>query len=326
MPFAGKHICRSDVVERLVVPVAVVELDELPELPERVHIRTGPGHHVVPSTPRAGDALYCALWGLLSAELTDFTRLPVGIRRPTRCRLQFARRGGIGVIPVERSLSAMVNSPASATAPVVPDFEDLHETYRDRVYRVILRIVGDASDADDLTQETFLKVERSAAHVRHPEKVASWLYRVATNVALDHLRRSRRKDSSDALDPGSEHGGTLLDVETPSPASSLDTAESVSCVREYADRLPDQYRVIVILHDLEGLPMQQVADAMGSSVGATRVRLHRARKRFAEICQVECEQFYNEDGVLSCQPKSLISVQVAPSPCCESGSSDCCPA
>jgi RNA polymerase sigma-70 factor (ECF subfamily) len=221
----------------------------------------------------------------------------------------------------------MVNSPASAVAPAVPGLEEFHDAYRDRVYRVILRVVGDPSDAEDLTQETFLKVERSASQVRRPERVASWLYRVATNVALDHLRRSRRKDSTDALDPGSEHGGTtLLDEKIPSPASSLDTAESGNCVREYAGRLSDQYRVVLVLHDLEGLPMQQVADIMGSSVGATRVRLHRARKRFAEICEIECEQFYNDDGVLSCQPKSLISVQVAPSPCCEPGSSDCCPA
>ncbi len=219
----------------------------------------------------------------------------------------------------------MVNLPASATAPAAPELEKLHNTYRDRVYRVILRVVGDASDAEDLTQETFLKVERSASHVRDPDRVAAWLYRVATNVALDHLRRSRRKDSTDATDPGSEHRGTLLDVEIPSPASSLDAAESMDCVREYADRLPDQYRVVLILHDLEGLSMQQVADIMGSSMGATRVRLHRARKRFAEICEVECEQFYSEDGVLNCQPKSPTFVKFAPSLCCESGSPDCCP-
>lgn len=220
----------------------------------------------------------------------------------------------------------MVNSPASAVAPAVPDFEELHDAYRGRVYRVILRVVGDPSDAEDLTQETSLKVERSASQVRRPERVASWLYRVATNVALDHLRRSRRKDSTEVLDPGSEHGGALLDVETPSPASPLDTAESVSCVRGYADQLSDQYRVVLILHDLEGLPTQQVADVVGSSAGAARVRLLRARKRFAEICEIECEQFYNDDGILSCQPNSLISVQVAPSSCCGPDSSDCCPA
>ncbi len=61
---------------------------------------------------------------------------------------------------------------------------------------------------------------------------------------------------------------------------------------------------MLVLHDLEGLPLKLVAEVMGSTLGATKVRLHRARKRFAEICREECEQFYNEDGVLSCQLKS----------------------
>ena len=84
----------------------------------------------------------------------------------------------------------------------------------------------------------------------------------------------------------------------------LDSTESANAVRDNADQLPAQYRVALVLHDLEGLPLEQVAEVMGSSLGATKVRLHRARKRFAEICRAECEQFYNEDGVLSCQLKS----------------------
>ena len=61
---------------------------------------------------------------------------------------------------------------------------------------------------------------------------------------------------------------------------------------------------------------EQVAEVMGSSVGATKVRLHRARKRFAEICRTECEQFYNEEGILSCQPRSTIAIISAENSCC----------
>jgi hypothetical protein len=84
----------------------------------------------------------------------------------------------------------------------------------------------------------------------------------------------------------------------------LDSTESASAIRDNADQLPEQYRLVLVMHDLEGLPLEQVAEVIGSTVGATKVRLHRARKRFAQICRDECEQFYNEDGVLSCQLKS----------------------
>jgi DNA-directed RNA polymerase specialized sigma24 family protein len=91
---------------------------------------------------------------------------------------------------------------------------------------------------------------------------------------------------------------------TPSPPIALESSESASAVRDNADQLPPQYRVVLVLHDLEGMPIKQVAEVMGSSIGATKVRLHRARKRFAEICRADCEQFYNEDGVLFCELKS----------------------
>ncbi len=98
---------------------------------------------------------------------------------------------------------------------------------------------------------------------------------------------------------------------------------SVSCVRANADQLPEQYRVVLVMHDLEGVDLEQVAEVMGSSVGATKVRLHRARKRFAEICRADCEQFYNEEGTLLCQPSSTIAVITAEDSCCGSDSPNC---
>ncbi len=70
------------------------------------------------------------------------------------------------------------------------DFDKLYEDYRGKVYRVILRLVRNPLDAEDLTQETFLKVESNLPHVKRPESVPTWLYRVATNTALDYLRRA----------------------------------------------------------------------------------------------------------------------------------------
>ncbi len=209
----------------------------------------------------------------------------------------------------------MVSLRGQAVAPTVDDFESLYEGYRGRIYRVILRLVRNPSDAEDLTQETFLKVEKNLPHLKRPESVVSWLYRIATNTALDHLRRVKSRDEKGIIELALENG-RAVSTGASSLASSLDRTESESCIRQYADRLPEQYSVVLVLHYLEDLPLAQVAEVMGSTVGATKVRLHRARKRFAEICGSECEQFYNEEGDLSCQPKSTISLVSADDSCC----------
>ncbi len=216
----------------------------------------------------------------------------------------------------------MVGLREAAVTPTVDNFDSLYEGYRRKVYRVILRLVRNPSDAEDLTQETFLKIERNLPYVKRPESVPSWLYRIATNTALDFLRQpaSRRDEGTAQLDL---EDTIATPAGTSSPEASMDTAESVSCVRQYADQLPEQYRVVLVLHDLEGMSLEQVAEVMGSSLGATKVRLHRARKRFAGICAVECEQFYNEQSVLSCQPRSTIPLISADDPCCGPDSPNC---
>ncbi len=197
----------------------------------------------------------------------------------------------------------MTGSRKNAADSPADTFEALYEGYRAKVYRVVLRLGKNPSDAEDLTQETFLKVQKSLSRVRRPGSVTTWLYRIATNTALDFLRQSSRRNSE---------GTAQLPIDTaeavpsdiPTPSGELDNTESATAIRDNADQLPEQYRLVLVLHDLEGLPIDQVAEILGSTVGATKVRLHRARKRFAQICRDECEQFYNDDGILSCQLKA----------------------
>ncbi len=197
----------------------------------------------------------------------------------------------------------MTGSRKNAADPPAETFEALYEGYRAKVYRLVLRLVKNPSDAEDLTQETFLKVQKSLSRVRRPGSVSTWLYRIATNTALDFLRQSSSRRSEGTAQLPIDTAETVAS-DIPSPSGELDSAESATAIRDNADQLPEQYRLVLVLHDLEGLPLDQVAEVLGSTVGATKVRLHRARKRFAEICRAECEQFYNEDGVLSCQLKS----------------------
>jgi RNA polymerase sigma-70 factor (ECF subfamily) len=218
--------------------------------------------------------------------------------------------------------SSMIDFLELAVKPAVDDFDSLHEDYREKVYRVILRMVRNPMDAEDLTQETFLKAARNLPEIKHPEKTGSWLYRIATNAALDYLRRRARRSEENTIQVGLEDRETIP-IDAPAPASFLDSIESANCFHLYADRLPEQYHVVLVLHYLEGLPLAQVAEVMGSTVGATKVRLHRARKRYAEMCVEECEQFFNEEGVFLCQPKSKIPEDFKEDSPCDSEPSDC---
>lgn len=198
----------------------------------------------------------------------------------------------------------------------------LFEQYEKKVYRVILRLVEDPEEAEDLTQETFVKVYRKLPTLKDETKVASWLYRIATTVALDRMRQPAYQQARDYRRVDLAKAEGML-VSKDVPSLSLDRNETTNCVRQYVDHLPEQYRVTLVLHDLEGLPIEQVAEISGSSVAATKVRLHRARKRMAALCGQECEQFHNEEGVLSCQPRNSPPTEPDTSACCPSGDGDC---
>lgn len=215
----------------------------------------------------------------------------------------------------------MIDLPELAVKPAADDFDSLHEDYREKVYRVILRMVQNPMDAEDLTQETFLKVVSNLPDIKHPEKVGSWLYRIATNTALDYMRRRARRSEENTTQVGLEEDPIATD--TPAPPAYLDSSESANCFHHYADRLPEHYYVVLVLHYLEGFPLAQVAEVMGSTVGATKVRLHRARKRYAEMCVEECEQFFNEEGVFVCHPKSTKPGDFKEDSCCDTEPSDC---
>ncbi len=177
----------------------------------------------------------------------------------------------------------------------------LFEEYKSRVYRIIFRLVGDPAEAEDLTQETFIKASRGLANLKDPDKRAPWLYRIASNTALDHVRKRSFRDQRNektidetAADPCAEAPVAVV----------MEQSETVKCVRNYAEGLPPLYRVVLVLHELEGLPLNEVAKATNSSLSATKVRLHRARIKFASLCGAECEHFYNENNDLCCEPKS----------------------
>jgi RNA polymerase sigma-70 factor (ECF subfamily) len=145
-------------------------------------------------------------------------------------------------------------------------FRLLFETHKDRVYSIALRYSGDAAEAMDIAQETFLKLLSSIQEFRGDSGFESWLYRIVVNRCLDHQRRSRKV---------MPFIGDLLDA-AESALNKLLRAEVESDVQSIVGKLPPEQRIVVVLRYTEGLSYEEIAVILNCSKGTVASRLNRA--------------------------------------------------
>jgi RNA polymerase sigma-70 factor (ECF subfamily) len=178
----------------------------------------------------------------------------------------------------------------------------LFETYHARIRRYITRIVRDSAEADDLTQETFMRAHRHQQALRDPLAVRGWLYRIATHVCLDSLRKR-----------GQARGRELAEQATPDAAGTpghssaydmLERAETSACVQRCLDYLPDSHRAVILLYEGHGLSVREIADLLGTTPGAVKIRLHRARRRLQDVMEVGCTVSRGANGLPCCERKA----------------------
>ena len=169
-------------------------------------------------------------------------------------------------------------------------FETLVVEYEKNVYAITQRMTGNAEDAADMTQETFIKAYNSLSSFRGDSKFSVWLYRIATNVCLDFLRsRSRKPTVSLSMedDDGEEMQLDIAD-ESQSPEMLLERGLTRDAVRRGLNALPPDYKQILLLREIQGLSYDEISDVLDLEVGTVKSRIFRARKR---LCA-----FLMEDG------------------------------
>jgi RNA polymerase sigma-70 factor (ECF subfamily) len=157
-------------------------------------------------------------------------------------------------------------------------FEELYRTYSGRLFSVACRMLGNTADAEDLLQEIFLTAHRKLESFRGESSLGTWLYRLATNQCLDHLRSraARAGNVTDALDDDP----TLADASSRSLAER--TVTKMDLERALA-RLPEGCRAAFVLHDIEGLEHREVADVLGIAEGTSKSQVHKARLRLRSL-------------------------------------------
>lgn len=159
-------------------------------------------------------------------------------------------------------------------------FAQLVDLYKDKIYHLAYRMTGNAQDAEDVVQETFLRVYSNLEKYDDQQKFSTWIYRIATNLCIDRLRKRRATYSLDAEmnDGESNDWYSMLPSNEETPENQLVLSETQTQIRESIDALPEKYKSIVILRYLQDLSLQEISDILKMPITTIKTRLHRGRE------------------------------------------------
>lgn len=190
------------------------------------------------------------------------------------------------------------------------EFQTVYDTYYGKITRYLERLVG-KEEAEDLGQEVFLKINRSLKGFRGDSQLSTWIYRVATNAARDRLRRPSfqqekfTKPWSGTVEEAAVISGHPF-VRPARADQELIRKEMNQCIRDFIEDLPESYRTVLVLSELEGLKNREIADVLQISLGAVKIRLHRARAQLAKELEDHCRFYRDDRNELACDLKHAI--------------------
>jgi len=174
---------------------------------------------------------------------------------------------------------------------------EIHDLYYDRVKKFIARLVKDEWIAEDLIQDTFIRVQQNINSVKDQSKLSSWIFRIAYNLCQDHFK-SQKKSRHGQIKPETTPGpGIEISLQ-----KELEQFQMGACVQEQIDLLPEHQRIVLILYDLFDFKHTEIADMLDITQENAKVRLHRARKSLKSILKDKCRFEWDGRNVLVCEP------------------------
>ena len=182
------------------------------------------------------------------------------------------------------------------------EFWEIYDPHYAKVRKFILAIVKDPWTADDLIQETFLKVQQNLGTLKDPSKLSPWIYRIAYNLCQDHFRQGKAEQKRE--NTGLEQTESLAEgfIQDVLIQKELEQREMGRCVQDQIDLLPEPLRAVLVLFDIMECSHQEIADILGITVANVKVRLHRAREKLKPILEEKCAFERDERNVLVCTP------------------------
>jgi RNA polymerase sigma-70 factor, ECF subfamily len=168
-------------------------------------------------------------------------------------------------------------------------FRQLVLEHQARVFSLLVRMIGNASEAEDLMQEVFIQVFKAIDSFRGDSKLSTWLYRIAANTCKNRMKYLNRRSYSktDALDPDTEGAaasasGQVLGQRVPAPDRLLEGIELDAIVQQAISTLDEDHKLLVILRDMQELSYEEICEVTGLNEGTVKSRLHRARMALKE--------------------------------------------
>jgi RNA polymerase sigma-70 factor, ECF subfamily len=186
------------------------------------------------------------------------------------------------------------------------DFESIHDHFRPRVLRYLTRLVGEC-EAEDLTQSVMLRVSEGLRDFRGDSSVSTWIYRIATNAALDKLRAKTIQPASET-ELESDSDDVPPAAQTASVENTAIREEMDACIREFIERLPETYKTVMVLSELEGFTNAEIAAISGVSLDTVKIRLHRAREKLRKEFDAGCSFYRDECDDLACDRKPTAAI------------------
>jgi len=204
-----------------------------------------------------------------------------------------ANRAAVPAQPALAPLSADAAILAEAQQGSHHAFAQLYSLHKRRVYSLCLRMLGNVAEAEDLTQEAFLQLHRKIATFRGDSAFSTWLHRLTINVVLMHLRRKGLNLISldEALDPSPDHGANRGPARSfGAPDMRLSGSIDRMTLEKAVDDLPAGYRLIFVLHDIEGYEHNEIATLLDCSIGNSKSQLHKARMKLREALRAPADE------------------------------------
>lgn len=178
------------------------------------------------------------------------------------------------------------------------DFATLAAELSPPLLRYLRRYAGDATVADDLLQETLIRMARGLADFAGRSSAKTWAFAIATRVALDYFRSPAHRAGIVDMDEAEQVADPARLVE-----EQVAVDEMNACIRQVIDSLPGDYRAALVLHDLEGQPAREIAEICGVSLATVKIRIHRARSRLKAALDLQCDFYRDSESVFRCNRK-----------------------
>jgi RNA polymerase sigma-70 factor (ECF subfamily) len=176
------------------------------------------------------------------------------------------------------------------------EFQEVYDAFQPKILRYLAHLVGE-NEAEDLTQETFVKVNLALDGFRGESKLSTWLYRIATNTALDRLRSPSFREAAVKLpnasiekdEPELDDRNAWTGEKTPLLEPQIYRKEMNACIQDFIEKLPESYRMALVLSEMEMLSNHEIAEILGISLETVKIRLHRARAKLRQELETHCD-------------------------------------